>query len=105
MSLVEMAAAQLCEKPPGFVGSIGTVFSESSQRAAFEITNVEGVTLVAKAYLSRESYDREMIGCLTSRQYSLSPPPFLVSLLQDRPAVCSDLRPCRGRAAVVSRSR
>jgi len=31
MSLVEMAAAQLREKPPGFVGSIATMFSESSQ--------------------------------------------------------------------------
>jgi len=44
-----------------------------SQRAAFEITSSGGVTLVAKAYLARESYDREMIGWLTARQYSLSP--------------------------------
>ena len=55
MSLVESAAAKLGENPPGFVGSIGTVFSESSQRAAFEIKSVGGVTLVAKAHLSRES--------------------------------------------------
>ena len=76
MSLVELAAARLREKPPGFVGSIGTVFSPSSERAAFEITNAGGVTLVAKAYLSRESHDREMIGRLTARQYSPSPPLF-----------------------------
>lgn len=76
MSLVEIAAARLREKPPGFVGSIGTVFSQSSERAAFEITSAEGVTLVAKAYLSRESYDQEMIGCLTARQCGLGPPLF-----------------------------
>jgi hypothetical protein len=76
MSLVESAAARLGEDPPGFVGSIGTVFSESAQRAAFEITSARGVTLVAKAHLSRESYDRELIGWLTARQYGLSLPLF-----------------------------
>ncbi len=76
MSLVESAAARLRERPPGFVGSVGTVFSESSERAAFEITSARGVTLVAKAHLSRESYDREMIGCLTARQCALSAPLF-----------------------------
>jgi hypothetical protein len=76
MSLVESAAARLGEDPPGFVGSIGTVFSESAQRAAFEITGARGVTLVAKAHLSRESYDRELIGWLTARQCGLSAPLF-----------------------------
>jgi hypothetical protein len=76
MSLVESAAARLGEDPPGFVGSVGTVFSESAQRAAFEITSARGVTLVAKAHLSRESYDRELIGWLTARQYGLSLPLF-----------------------------
>ena len=55
----------------GFVGSIGTVFSQSSERAAFEITSAGGVTLVAKAYLSRG----EMICWLTARQCGLSPRP------------------------------
>jgi hypothetical protein len=76
MSLVESAAARLGKDPPGFVGSIGTVFSESAQRAAFEITSARGVTLVAKAHLSRESYDRELIGWLTARQCGLSAPLF-----------------------------
>jgi hypothetical protein len=74
MSLVESAAARLGEDPPGFVGSIGTVFSESAQRAAFEITSARDVTLVAKVHLSRESYDRELIGWLTARQCGLSAP-------------------------------
>jgi hypothetical protein len=76
MSLVESAAARLREDPPGFVGSIGTAFSESSRRAAFEITSVHGVTLVAKVHMSRESYDRELIGWLTARQCGLSAPLF-----------------------------
>jgi hypothetical protein len=76
MSLVESAAARLGEDPPGFVGSIDTVFSESAQRAAFEITSARGVKLVAKAQLSRESYDREMIRWLTARQCGLSAPRF-----------------------------
>ena len=76
MSLVESAVARLGKDPPGFVGSIGTVFSESAQRAAFEITSARGVTLVAKAHLSRESYDRELIGWLTARQCGLSAPLF-----------------------------
>jgi hypothetical protein len=85
MSLVESAAARLRANPPGFVGSIGTVFSESAQRAAFEITSARGVTLVAKAHLSRESYDRELIGRLTARQAGLCPPLFWYTYFKAEP--------------------
>jgi len=75
MSLMEIAAAGW--RQTAWLRRIGRdrVLSVVGARR-FEITNAGGVTLVAKAYLSRESYDREMIGWLTARQYSLSPPLF-----------------------------
>ena len=96
MSLVESAAARLSEAPPRFVGSIGTVFSESAQRAAFEITSARGVTLMAKAHLSRESYDRELIGWLTAREAGLSPPLFWYPYFKAEPPYVLTYLPLEG---------
>ena len=76
MSLVESAAARLGEDPPGFVGSIGTVFSESAQRAAFEIRAPEMSRWWRRRICPAGVTTGELIGWLTARQCGLSAPLF-----------------------------